>query len=156
MKPVTESASELDPRPVPASQTILIRALKIAALVGLVQLIALGAIGYVAAGQPGLVGAVIGSAISVFFLSLTSLSIVIANRFISSDFYVVLFFVIVLGTWLVKFVAFIVAALMLRDQPWLNPTVLFISIIVGVLVSLIVDVVVVTKSRLPYVSDAKN
>lgn len=156
MKPVTESASELDPRPVPASQTILIRALKIAALVGLVQLIALGAIGYVAAGQPGLVGAVIGSAISVFFLSLTALSIVIANRFISSDFYVVLFFVIVLGTWLVKFVAFIVAALLLRDQPWLNPTVLFISIIVGVLVSLIVDVVVVTKSRLPYVSDAKN
>lgn len=139
----------------PASQVILVRALKVAALVGLAQLVVLGAIGFFVAGQPGLIGAVLGSAISVLFLGLTALSIVIANRFIQSDFAVVLFFIIVLGTWLVKFVAFIVAALLLRDQPWLNPTVLFISIIIGVLVSLVVDVVVVAKSRLPYVSDVK-
>lgn len=145
----------LEPRPVPASQVILIRALKVAALVGLAQLIVLGAVGFLVAGFPGLVGALLGSAISVIFLGLTALSIVIANRFIATDFYVVLFFIIVLGTWLLKFIAFIAAALLLRDQPWLNPTVLFLSIIVGVLVSLVVDVVVVAKSRLPYVSDVK-
>lgn len=152
---VTEAVNLPEPRPVPASQVILIRALKVAALVGLAQLVVLGAVGFVFAGLPGLVGALLGSALSVFFLGLTALSIVIANKFIATDFYVVLFFIIVLGTWLLKFIAFIVAALLLRDQPWLNPTVLFLSIIVGVLVSLVVDVVVVAKSRLPYVSDVK-
>lgn len=155
MTPVTDAANMTEPRPVPASQGILIRALTVAAIVGLVQLVVLGVLGFFLAGLPGLVGALLGSALSVFFLGLTALSIVIANRFIATDFYVVLFFVIVLGTWLLKFIAFIVAALLLRDQPWLNPTVLFLSIIVGVIVSLVVDVVVVAKSRLPYVSDIK-
>ena len=145
-----------EPRPLPSSQAILARALRVAALAGLVQIVILGAIGWFVAGQPGLFGALLGSALSVVFLGLTALSIIIGNRFINSDFFVVLFFVIVLGTWLLKFIAFIVAALLLRDQPWLNPTVLFISIIAGVLISLIVDVVVVAQSRLPYVSDAKN
>jgi hypothetical protein len=155
MTPVTDAANMTEPRPVPASQGILIRALTVAAIVGLVQLVVLGVLGFFLAGLPGLVGALLGSALSVFFLGLTALSIVIANRFIATDFYVVLFFVIVLGTWLLKFIAFIVAALLLRDQPWLNATVLFLSIIVGVIVSLVVDVVVVAKSRLPYVSDIK-
>lgn len=152
---MTDVTPASDERPIPASQAILLRALKVAALVGVVQLVVVGLIGWWIAGQDGLFGALIGSAISVVFLALTALSIVIANRFISSDFFVVLFFVIVLGTWLLKFVLFIVAALLLRDQPWLNPTVLFISIIIGVIVSLVVDVVVVARSRLPYVSDVK-
>lgn len=152
---MTETDTAAQPRQIPASQAILVRALKVAAVVGAVQLIVLSIVGYATVGTVGLVSAIIGSAISVIFLALTALSIVLANRLIHSDLYVVLFFVIVLGTWLLKFVAFIVAALLLRDQPWINPTVLFLSIIVGVLVSLVVDVVVVAKSRLPYVSDAK-
>lgn len=152
---MTNLPGDADARALPSSQPVLARALKVAALVGLVQLIVLSAVGYFIAGMPGLIGAVLGSAISIVFLGLTAASILIGNRFVQSDFFVVVFFVIVLGTWLLKFAAFIVAALLLRDQPWLNPTVLFISIIVGVLVSLIVDVVVVAKSRLPYVSDVK-
>ena len=113
-------------------------------------------IGWLADGQTGLFGALVGTALSIVFLSLTAASIAVANLFIKSDFYVVMFFVVVLGTWLIKFVAFIVAALLLRDQPWLNPTVLFVSIIVGVIISLIIDMVVVAKSRLPYVSDVKK
>lgn len=145
-----------EPRPLPSSQGVLKRALRVAALAGLVQIVAFGAVGWFVAGMPGLLGAFIGSALSIVFLGLTALSIIIGNRFINSEFFVVLFFVIVLGTWLLKFVAFIVAALLLRDQPWLNATVLFISIIAGVLISLIVDMVVVAKSRMPYVSDVKN
>lgn len=139
----------------PASQGLLIRAVVIGALAGVVQLAVLSVIGYFVAGAEGLTGAVLGSVISIVFLGLTALSIVIANLFVASDFYAVLFFVIVLGTWLIKFIAFIVAAVLLRDQPWLNPTILFISIIVGVVVSLVVDVFIVAKSRLPYVSDVK-
>lgn len=145
-----------EPRPLPASQAVLARALRIAGIAGLLQLTAFGAIGWFVAGVPGFLGAIIGSALSIVFLGLTALSIIIGNRFINNEFFVVLFFVIVLGTWLLKFIAFIVAALMLRDQPWLNATVLFVSIIAGVLISLIIDTVVVAKSRLPYISDAKN
>jgi hypothetical protein len=152
---VTETSASPEPRQLPASQPILARALKVAALAGLIQLVVLGTVGFFVAGEPGLVGALLGSAISIVFLGLTALSILIANRFVASDFFIVVFFVIVLGTWLLKFVGFIIAALLLRDQPWLDPTILFISIIIGVLVSLIVDMVVVIKSRLPYVSDLK-
>ena len=152
---MTDPAGEGAARTEPSSQPVLARALRVAALVGLAQLVLLSIVGFLVAGMPGLIGAVLGSAISIVFLGLTAASILVGNRFSSSEFFVVLFFVIVLGTWLVKFAAFIIAALLLRDQPWLNPTVLFVSIIVGVLVSLIVDVVVVAKSRLPYASDVK-
>lgn len=153
--PNASSESPQSQPSLPSSQPVLARAVTLAGFAGLIQLVVLGAIGFMVAGQAGLVGALIGSAISIVFLGLTALSILIANRFAASDFFVVVFFVIVLGTWLFKFVAFIIAALLLRDQPWLNPTILFISIIVGVLVSLLVDVFVVVKSRLPYVSDIK-
>jgi len=152
---VINNSESAEPRQLPASQAVLARALKVAAIAGLVQLAVLGTIGFLIAGEPGLVGALLGSAISIVFLGLTAASIVIANRFVASDFFIIVFFVIVLGTWLLKFVGFIIAALLLRDQPWLDPTILFLSIIVGVLVSLIVDVVVVVKSRLPYASDVK-
>ncbi len=58
-----------------------------------------------------------------------------------------------LGGWLLKLVVFIVLVLVLRDAPWLNGTVLFLSLVAGVLASLVVDVLVVARSRLPYASD---
>jgi len=39
----------------------------------------------------------------------------------------------------------------LKDQPWLNTLVLFLSIIVSVLGSLVIDMVVIARSRMPYV-----
>jgi membrane-bound metal-dependent hydrolase YbcI (DUF457 family) len=53
----------------------------------------------------------------------------------------------------VKFVLFIVVALLLRDQPWINKLLLFGFLIIGVVLTLVVDVVVVARTRLPYVSD---
>ena len=55
--------------------------------------------------------------------------------------------------WLLKFVLFLVLVFLLRDQPWIHPQVLFFSIVAGVIGTLVVDVVVVAKSRMPYVSD---
>jgi membrane-bound metal-dependent hydrolase YbcI (DUF457 family) len=59
----------------------------------------------------------------------------------------------VLGGWILKFVVFIVALLLLRGQPWLDPTVFFVAVVVSVLASLVVDVVVLTRMRVPHVSD---
>jgi hypothetical protein len=64
-----------------------------------------------------------------------------------------IFFAVVLGGWIVKFILFLVLALLLKDQPWINPVVLFLSIIAGVLVSLVLDVIIVSRSRMLYASD---
>jgi membrane-bound metal-dependent hydrolase YbcI (DUF457 family) len=110
-----------------------------------------GVIGLLVAGPTAAWSAVIGAVMSGVFLGITALSILIAVRY---D--IVAFFGIVLGAWLLKFVAFIVAALALRDQPWIDPTALFLSLIAGVIASLVVDVMVVMKTRMPYVSDLQR
>lgn len=137
----------------PSSQPVLLRALRWGAIATALLLVVCGGLGYWAAGSPGLVGGVLGAVFAGVFLGLTVGSIAFANRFIGSDLYVVLFFSIVVGGWVLKFVAFIVAAVLLKDQPWLDPQILFFSLVAGVIVSLALDVFVMMKSRLPYVSD---
>ncbi len=143
------------PQPVamPSSQPVLMRALRWGAITTAALLVMCGGIGWWIAGSPGLVGGVLGAALAGVFLGLTVGSIAFANRFIGDPTYVVIFFAIVVGGWVLKFVAFIVAAVLLRDQVWLEPKVLFFSLVAGVIVSLGMDVFVMLKSRLPYVSD---
>lgn len=138
----------------PTSQPVLLRALRWGLLATLLLLIICGGIGWAIAGSPGLVGGVLGAAIAGVFFGLTVGSIAFANRFISSEIYLILFFAIVVGGWLLKFILFIVAALLLRDQPWLDPKILFFSLIAGVLVSLAIDAFVMLKSRIPVIADA--
>ncbi|AGW42019.1 hypothetical protein O159_20240 [Leifsonia xyli subsp. cynodontis DSM 46306] len=139
------------PTSTPVLRAILRYGLLLAAVIAVFGM-ALGGIG---AGWIGVTSALIGTAMAAVFLSVTALSILIANRFIASDLFVGLFFGIVLGGWIVKFVLFLVLAIVLRDQPWIDPVVLFLSLIAGVIGSLAIDVVVVARSRIPYVSDAR-
>lgn len=139
--------------PVPTSNPVLKRALKYGALLALVIVVVMGIIGVIVDGGPGVVGALIGTAMALVFTGITAASILLANRFTGSDMFVGAFFGIVLGSWLVKFVVFIVLSLILKGQPWVNPLILFISIVVGVVGSLAVDVVVVARSRVGYASD---
>ncbi len=138
----------------PTSQPILLRALRWGIIATVVLVIVFAGIGWLVSDTRGLMGGVIGAGIGGLLLALTVGSIAFANRFVESPSYIIVFFVIVLGSWMVKFIAFIVAAVLLRDQPWLDPTVLFFGIISAVLVSVIIDVMVIVKSRIPYVSDA--
>jgi hypothetical protein len=85
---------------------------------------------------------------AVVFLAITALSILLASRFGIGG-----FFGIVMGAWLLKFVLFLVLIFLLKDQPWIQPTVLFLCVVVAVVGTLVVDVVVIAKSRMPYVSD---
>lgn len=101
----------------------------------------------------GLLSALIGTGLAVIFMGVTAATILLANRFSGSDLFVGAFFGIVLGGWLLKFVVFLVVVIILKDQAWVNPVVLFLSLIAGVIGSLIVDVLVMMKSRMPYVSD---
>jgi hypothetical protein len=139
----------------PTSNPVLRRALLWGAVLAAVIAVVGGLIGFVVAGSEGLVSALLGTLIAVVFMGITAGSILLANRFAGSDVFVGAFFGIVLGGWLLKFILFIVLVVVLRDADWLNPVVLFLSIVAGVIGSLVVDVLVVARSRLPYASDAQ-
>jgi hypothetical protein len=139
----------------PTSNPVLRKALAWGGLLAAVVLVVSGILGFVFAGAEGLVSALVGTLMAVVFMGITAASILLANRFASSDLFVGAFFGIVLGGWLLKFIVFIVLVVLLRDADWLNPTVLFLSLVAGVIASLIVDVLVVAKSRMPYVSDVE-
>ncbi len=139
----------------PTSNPVLRRALVWGAVLAAVILVVSAVLGLVFAGVEGLVSALIGTVMAVVFMGITAASILFANRFASSDLFVGIFFGVVLGGWILKFILFIVLVVVLRDASWLNTTVLFLSIVAGVLASLVVDVLVVAKSRLPYASDVE-
>lgn len=145
----TPKAAAQQPTSTPVLRDVLKYGLILAAIIAVVGMV----LGGIFAGWVGVTSALIGTVMAAVFLGITALSILIANRFIGSDLFVGLFFGIVLGGWIVKFVLFIVLAILLRDQPWINPTVLFLSLIAGVIGSLVVDMIVVFRSRIPYASD---
>jgi len=110
-------------------------------------------IGYLVAGTPGLVSALIGAGLTALFMGFTALSIVIASKVTKDEPSSTLFFGIVLGMWLLKFVVFIVILVLLRDAPFINPLVMFFAILAAVIGSLVVDVVAFLRSRVPYVGN---
>lgn len=105
-------------------------------------------VGYLVADWSGVAGALIGTAMAVVFLAITALSILIASRF-----GLAVFFGIVMSAWILKFIVFLVLVFLLKDQSWLQPTVMFVCLVVAVVGTLVVDVIVIARSRMPYVSD---
>ncbi|NQX03957.1 hypothetical protein HQQ82_03990 [Rathayibacter sp. VKM Ac-2856] len=141
-------ASPAASRPQPASVPVLRRTLVVGGVFVLVLAVVGSVIGFLAAGGEGAIGALIGAVVGGVMVALTAASILVANRMDIGG-----FFAVVLGTWLAKFVLFVIAALVLRDQPWLNSTAMFVTIIAAVLGSLVIDVLVVSRSRMANVSD---
>jgi len=110
-------------------------------------------VGALVADLEGMLAALVGGAVAFALLGLTPLSILWGFRLGNGDLLSPAFFGSVLGTWLLKFVAFLAIVLWLGDQTWLERTTLFVTIVVALLVGLVSDLVVVARSRMPYVSD---
>jgi len=108
-------------------------------------------VGYLVAGTDGLWSALAGVVIAALFLAITAASILIANRWFGDALYVPIFFGIVLGGWILKFVVFLIALFVLRDQPWIVAPVFFVALVVSVLASLAIDVIVLVRMRVPVV-----
>lgn len=149
------TSSATPPRTSPSSVPILRLALRWSLLLGGGLLVVLGIIGALVAGTNGVLSAVVGVAISIGFMAITVVTILLGNRFAGTDAAIGGFFGIVMGGWLVKFVVFIVTMVLLRGASWVVPGMLFASLLAGILGSLLVDVMVLTRARLPYVSDVK-
>lgn len=112
-----------------------------------------GVVGYLAGGSNGLWSALAGVLLAAIFTAITAISILVANRWYGDDLYVPIFFGIVLGGWILKFIVFIVLLLVIREQPWVDNTVFFLAVVASILASLAVDVVVLMRMRVPNVSD---
>ena len=136
------------------SSTPILRTTLVWSGVATAVLAVLGAvIGFLVAGQTGLWSALAGVLLAAVFLAITGASILVANRWYGDPLFVQLFFGIVMGGWVLKFVIFLVVLFVLRGQPWLNPTVFFVAVVVSILSSLVIDVVVMLRMRVPHVSD---
>jgi hypothetical protein len=134
---------------------ILTLALRYGALVAGVVAVGGGIIGWLVAGVPGLVGALVGAALAAVYLGLTAGSMLLAGKVTRGDGTSPLFFGVVLGVWLLKLVVFVVVAIWLRGQEWMDPRVFFGAVIVAVLGSLVADIVAYQRARVPYVSDVR-
>jgi len=144
----------MSPSPVsstPILRTVLVWSGTVTAILAVVGAV----VGYLVAGTTGLWSALLGVLVAAVFLAITGASILIANRWYGSDLYVPVFFGIVMGGWILKFVVFIAILFVLRGQPWIEPGVFFVAAVVSVLASLAVDVVVMLRMRIPHVSDVE-
>lgn len=134
---------------------LLTRALRYGALVAVVVAIGAALIGLAVAGTAGLLGGLVGAAMSFVYLGLTAVSMLVGGRVARGDGTSPVFFGVVIGFWVLKLVAFVIAAVWLRGQDWLNPAVFAATVIVAVLGSLVADIVAFLRARIPYVSDVR-
>ncbi|MFC5501186.1 hypothetical protein ACFPJ4_02915 [Lysinimonas soli] len=132
---------------------VLTRALRYGGIFAVAVAVVAGVVGLLVAGVPGLVGGLLGAALSAVFLGLTAISMLIAGRVAKGDSTSPIFFGIVVGVWLLKLIVFVVVEILLRGQPWFNPYVFFAAIVVVVIGSLVLDGVAMYRARVPYVSD---
>lgn len=138
----------------PISSTPVLRTTLVWASAVTAALAVIGAVvGAVVGGPVGLVSALLGVLIAAVFLAITGASILIANRWQADPLFLPIFFGVVLGGWILKLILFVVAMLLLRGQPWLDPVIFFVAAVVSVLVTLVIDVVVMMRMRIPTVSD---
>jgi fructose-specific phosphotransferase system IIC component len=110
-------------------------------------------IGFLVAGVAGLVSALIGALLAAVFMALTALSIVLANRLSPNGESSGRYFAVIAGAWAIKMVAFVIVALQLRQQDWLNGAVFFIAALVAVAGSLLADGMALARARVPYVGN---
>src|SRR6478735_8950217 len=136
----------------PSSSSVILRMTLVwsAVITGALALIG-AVIGWFVAGPTGLASALVGVLLAGLFLGMTALIILLAGKLPPGPTQIPTFFAIVLGGWVVKLVVFIVALLLLRGQPWVEPFVFFFSVLASVIAGLVVDIVVMARARVPYV-----
>lgn len=133
------------------ASTVLTRAIVFGAiLTGAIAILG-SLVGYLVAGTPGLLSALVGAGVTAVFMGLTAASILIAMRVTRAEPSPTLFFGIILGSWLLKLIVFILLMLWVRGADFLEPMVVFVAILAAVIGSLVADVVAFLGAREPYV-----
>ncbi len=119
-------------------------------LTGIVAVLGAG-VGFLVSGPTGLVSGLIGAAVAAIFMGLTTVSFIIAMRVTKGDGTNPVFYAIVLGVWFVKLIVFVALLIVVGNLDWIDQRVMFGSIVVAVIGSLVADVLAFVRSRVPYV-----
>jgi hypothetical protein len=144
---MTDTSDPAGPaRPGPtALVTPMRRVLRIGLLASLVALPVAVLIGYLVAGASGAWGAAIGMGIAVGFFAIT-VGVALGTAGMDTT----ALGASVLGSWLIKMVLLIVVLVLLRDADFYSRPVLFISLLVGTIGTLVLEALVVTRTQVPY------
>lgn len=138
-----------------SSVQLAAKALRTALLLGAIATVAIalvgGGIGFALVGPIGIGSALVGSAMAFVFMGITAGSILVGQRASGGNIASGLFFAIVLGAWLLKFVLFLVAAFTIQNSDSFDPVIAFSCVIAAVLGALVGDVVAISRARVPIV-----
>ncbi len=132
-------------------QQVIRRALFWGVISTAVVVIVASVAGALVAELSGMLAALVGGAIGFALLALTPLSIMWGFRAGKGSVLAPGFFAVVLGVWMVKFIAFVAIIFLLGDVEAFHRETLFLTIVASLLAALISDLVVVIRSRIPYV-----
>jgi hypothetical protein len=102
-----------------------------------------GGLGFIFAGLNGLISGLIGAGLALIFSSLTALSVKIGGRLSLGG-----FFGVVLGGWIAKLIGFIVLIALLKGAAFIAGPVLFFTLVASILGTLVIDSLIVMKSRI--------
>jgi len=102
-----------------------------------------GGLGLVFAGVAGLVSGLIGASLALVFSSLTAVSVYFGGKLSLGG-----FFGVVLGGWIVKLIGFIVLIALLKGAAFIAGPVLFFTLVASILGTLVIDSLIVLKSRI--------
>jgi hypothetical protein len=136
------------------NSTIIARALRYGTILTIAVIVIGSIIGYLLGGVPGWVSALLGAGVTAVFMGLTAASFLVAGRVAHLPDGIVVYYGIILGTFLLKFVIFLVLVFSLRSVHWLNPGIFGFTTIAAVLGTLVVDALALQRGRVPYVDVA--
>lgn len=101
-------------------------------------------IGYLAAGKEGLIGALMGLGVTVFFMG-TSAVVMLATAkapiYIAQAAFV--------GAWIVKMFLVLVLIAVVRDQVYYHPGVFFVVLAVSIIAATVIEMRAVMRARVP-------
>lgn len=134
-------------------QDVMRRVLAYGGLLALGVALVGGIVGFVVSGWTGVVSALVGCVIAIAFCSLTAVSVLVGFKVSRGELLHVGFFGVLLGGMLLKFVVFVAVILALQGQTWLSGGVVFGTILAAVIGSLVVDVLVIGRSKQPTIDE---
>jgi len=127
-------------------KSVMLRVLKLGSLLVLGITLLGSVIGFLVAGQSGVLAAITGGGAAFVFTALTALSLLLGSKLGLGG-----FLGVVLGGWLIKMVLFLVLFSALTRADWLtfeSRPVVFFTVVAAVIGGLVLDTLIVTKARL--------
>jgi hypothetical protein len=125
--------------------------LRVGSLVFLLALPIATVLGIMIDGSAGGWGAFLGMAIPVAFFTGTVVVALLTVRVSAGAFGAV-----VLGSWIVKLIALLIVLFFLRDADFFNRPIFFIAFLIGTVGYLILEALIVVKTRVPYIEVPEN